>query len=95
MSVGRVVLDNRRTPCAIGLIRAARRMEELPVGTVMEIWTRDRFAPMEITLWAERDGHEVRDLGRRGPPLRRHMVFEVRRVAAMPPAAVDDVRQTA
>jgi len=84
MAERRVVLDNRRTPCAVGLIRAARMMDGLPAGTVMEIWTRDRFAPMEIPLWAERDGHEVRDRGRAGAPFRRHMVFEVRKAAADP-----------
>jgi len=73
----RVLLDNRRTPCAVGLIKAARLMATLPAGTIMEIWSRDHFAPREIPMWAERDGHEVRDLGRHGAWPRRHFVFEV------------------
>ncbi len=74
-----VVLDNRRAPCAVGLIRAAERMADLDPGTVLEIWSRDRFAPMEIPLWAEREGHLL--LGRRtaGWWPRRSHVFAVRR----------------
>lgn len=73
----RVLMDNRRTPCAVGLIKAARAMADLPSGTVMEIWSRDRFAPVEIPLWAKRDGHKVCDRGRQGPLGRRYFVFEV------------------
>lgn len=51
------VLDNRRTPCAVGLIRANAVIEELPRGDVLEIYTRDRFASVEIPLWARRAGH--------------------------------------
>lgn len=73
----RVLLDNRRTPCAVGLIRAARTLADLPGGTVLEIWSRDRFAPVEIPLWAETDGHDVVALGLRGAWPNRHYVFEV------------------
>jgi TusA-related sulfurtransferase len=72
-----VLLDNRRTPCAVGLIRAARTMRDLPTGTVLEIWSRDRFAPMEIPIWAERDGHRVVVRGQAGRWPKRHYVFEV------------------
>lgn len=61
-----VLLDNRRTPCAVGLIRAARAVRELQPGTVLEIWTRDRVAPVEIPVWVERDGHELVSMDRRG-----------------------------
>lgn len=77
----RVLLDNRRTACAVGLIKAARTMAELPVGTTLEIWSRDRFAPMEIPIWAERDGHEVRELGMQGHWGSRYFVFEVTKVS--------------
>lgn len=73
----RVLLDNRRTPCAVGLIKAARRMAELESGTILEIWSRDRFAPMEIPIWAERDGHLATQLPRRGRWPRGYYVFEV------------------
>ena len=79
----RVIQDNRATPCAVGLILAARRMAELPPGSVMEIWSRDRFAPVEIPIWAERDGHEVADLGPGGRWPRRYFRYEV--VKAGPP----------
>lgn len=74
---GRVVLDNRKTPCAVGLIKAARLMAELEPGTLLEIWSRDRFAPWEIRIWAEADGHRVDALGWHGTWPARHMVFEV------------------
>ncbi|MDC5698019.1 sulfurtransferase TusA family protein [Intrasporangium calvum] len=83
----RVILDNRRTPCAVGLIRAARTMESLPPDTVLEIWSRDRFAPMEIRIWAERDGLAVTERGEGGHWPRRHRVFEVYRSQTMPYAA--------
>lgn len=80
----RVLLDNRRTPCAVGLIKAARTIAELPAGAVLEIWSRDRFAPMEIPIWAEADGHSVTSLGMQGAWPNRHYVFEVRKGAGKP-----------
>ncbi|HHU08951.1 MAG TPA: sulfurtransferase TusA family protein [Intrasporangiaceae bacterium] len=73
----RVLLDNRRIPCAVGLIKAARTIADLESGTVLEIWSRDRFAPMEIPIWAERDGHLATALGRRGRWPTGYYVFEV------------------
>ena len=73
----RVLLDNRKTPCAVGLIKAARTMQELEPGTVLEIWSRDRFAPMEIRMWAERDDSEVRQLPNSGRWPFTYFVFEV------------------
>lgn len=71
------VLDNRRIPCAIGLIRAEAVMSTLEAGRVLEIHTRDRFAPMEITLWAERGGHGKPAAHRAGGWLRRYWVFSI------------------
>lgn len=82
MTEGRYLLDNRRTPCAVGLIKASRTMADLPPGTVMEIWSRDRFAPVEIPLWATKDGHEVKDCGMQGRRPSRWFVFEVTKAAA-------------
>lgn len=78
-SVPSLVLDNRRAPCAIGLIRAAREVAPLPSGTELQIWSKDRFAPMEIPLWAERDGHEVLAHERAGLWPWRYHVFTLRR----------------
>lgn len=83
----RVLLDNRKIPCAVGLIKAARLMADLEPGTVLEIWSRDRFAPWEIPLWAETAGHSVEALGWRGPVLARHMIFEVTKDGARSRAA--------
>lgn len=73
------LLDNRATPCAVGLIRAARAIRGMEPGSVLEIWTRDRVAPVEIPVWVEREGHEIVRQERDGRWPRRHFVFEVRR----------------
>lgn len=74
-----VVLDNRRVPCATGLIRARRRMAGLAAGDVLEVHSRDRFAPFELPLWAERDGHEVLTVHRDGRWLRRTFRIAIRK----------------
>jgi TusA-related sulfurtransferase len=73
------LLDNRATPCAVGLIRAAERMNAMPPGATLEIWSRDHFAPMEIALWADRDGYDLVSQERRGRWPRRFFVFRVHR----------------
>lgn len=82
VGVDHVLLDNRRAPCAVGLIKADRTMATLDPATVLEIWSRDRFAPMEISVWAARQGHHAQDLGRNGTWPRRYFVFEVRKRSA-------------
>lgn len=74
-----LLIDNRRTPCAVGLIRAARAIRELAPGSVLEIWTRDRVAPVEIPVWVEREGHEIIRQERVGHWPRGYFLFEVRR----------------
>ncbi len=76
-----LLLDNRATPCAVGIIRAARAVRAMAPGAVLEIWTRDRVAPVEIPVWAEREGHQVVRQERGGRWPRRWFVFEVRRAA--------------
>jgi TusA-related sulfurtransferase len=71
------LLDNRQTPRAVGLTRAATRMRELSPGALLEIWSRDHFAPMEIPLWAERDGYKVVIRSRAGAWPRRYHVFVI------------------
>lgn len=74
-----VVLDNRRVPCATGLIRARRRMAELAAGDVLEVHSHDRFAPFELPVWAERDGHEVLSVHRDGRWPRRTFRIAIRK----------------
>lgn len=71
------LLDNRHTPFAVGLIRAATRMRELPPGALLEIWSSDRFAPMEIPRWAERDGYKLIIRSRAGAWPHRYHVFVI------------------
>jgi TusA-related sulfurtransferase len=56
-------------------------MSVMPPGSTLEIWSRDHFAPMEIPLWADRDGYEVVSQDRGGRWPRRYFVFVVRRPA--------------
>lgn len=71
------VLDNRRTPCAVGLIRATGVIAKVPSGEVLEIHTRDRFAPVEIPLWATRSGHSEPVVRKEGSWPFRYWVFSV------------------
>lgn len=75
------LLDNRSAPCAVGLIRAARVMETLDAGQRLEVWSRDQFAPYEVPIWAENDGHTVEVKERTGKWPRRHWRFVIRRGA--------------
>ncbi|MBX3104456.1 MAG: sulfurtransferase TusA family protein [Cryobacterium sp.] len=71
------VLDNRQTPCAVGLIRADEAAATLKPGTPLQILTRDRFAQVEIPLWAERAGHSKPTISRAGFWPLRHFVFSL------------------
>lgn len=73
-----LVLDNRRTPCAVGLIRAAEQIRGLHPGQVLEIRSRDRFAPMEVPLWAAREGHRVEGVESVGRWPRKYVRFRIR-----------------
>lgn len=75
----RSLLDNRAAPCAVGLIRAAEQMASMPPGSTLEIWSRDRFAPFEIPLWAAHEGYDVLSHTRGGRWPRRFHVFLVQR----------------
>lgn len=59
-------LDNRGTPCSLGLLRVKQRLAELALGDALEVVTRDRFAPYEVPLWVERNGLELVSLQRGG-----------------------------
>ena len=76
---GCVVLDNRKVPCATGLIRARHRMADLASGDVLVVLSRDRFTPYELPLWAERDGHEVVAVHRDGRRPRRTFRIMIRK----------------
>ncbi len=65
-------LDNRKTPCALGLIRAKEVMESLPSGTVLELLSRDIYAPYEVPAWASKYGYRLLGHERRGLIFRYH-----------------------
>ena len=59
-------LDNRGSPCSLGLIRARHVLAKLRIGDLLEVVTRDRFAPYEVPLWVEKHGLRLHSLTRRG-----------------------------
>jgi putative copper resistance protein D len=59
-------LDNRGTPCALGLIRATEVMEALPSGAVLELLSKDVYAPYEVPAWAGKYGYRILKQERRG-----------------------------
>lgn len=66
-------LDNRRTPCALGLIRATEAMAELPSGAVLELLSKDVYAPYEVPAWAGKYGYRILKHEQRGVfPFRYH-----------------------
>lgn len=85
-AVGRVErLDNRSTPCALGLLRVRDRIAELPLGTTLEVVTRDRFARFEVPMWVERAGLELVSLEQRGFWLFASTVFRIRKTSELSP----------
>ncbi len=74
-------LDNRGTNCALGLLRVKQRMAELPLGTLLEVVTRDRFSPYEVPAWAEREGLELEYSKRTGAWLFTSFIFGIRKTA--------------
>jgi len=52
-------IDNRKTPCALGLLHVQRVMAGIPIGDVVEVVTRDRFAPYEVPAWVDRHALEL------------------------------------
>ncbi len=73
------LLDNRSVRCAVGIIRVARLLQDLPEGSLVEVWSRDRFAPFEIPIRVENDGHQVILQQRVGKWPRRYYRFLIRR----------------
>ncbi len=72
-------LDNRGSSCALGLLRVKQRLAELPMGAVLEVVTRDRFAPYEVPAWVEREGLELAALARSGFWLFSTTTFRIRK----------------
>jgi TusA-related sulfurtransferase len=79
-------LDNRGSSCSLGLLRVKQRLAEMPLGDVLEVVTRDRFAPYEVPAWVERQGLELVSLVRSGVWLFSTTTFTIRKtVAVLPP----------
>lgn len=72
-------IDNRRTPCALGLLHAQRVMAGIPLGDVVEVVTRDRFAPFEVPAWIDRLGLELLASERSGFWLFSTSTFRIRK----------------
>ncbi len=81
-------LDNRGTNCALGLLRVKQRMSELPLGALLEVVTRDRFASYEVPAWVEREGLDLEYSGRKGAWLFKSFVFGIRKTSLVSPPKV-------
>ncbi len=74
-------LDNRATPCALGLLKVQERLATMPLGATLEVVTRDRFAPYEVPAWVERAGLELTALERRGFWVFGSTLFRIKKTA--------------
>jgi len=85
------LLDNRNVGCALGLIRVRQTLSELPLGDLLEVRTRDRFAPYEVPAWVERVGLELTSQRRKGFWLFATYEFCIRKVRPVeaPRAKID------
>lgn len=77
------LLDNRNVTCSLGLMRVRQKLSELPLGDMLEVRTRDRFAPYEVPAWVERVGLEMAFQRRKGFWLFATYVFCIRKVTAV------------
>lgn len=76
-------IDNRRTPCALGLLHVQRVMAEVPIGDVVEVTTRDRYAVHEVPAWVDRHDLELVSQRRSGWWLFSTSTFTIRKTAAV------------
>lgn len=82
------LLDNRNVACSLGLVRVRQKLSEVALGDMLEVRTRDRFAPYEVPAWVERVGLEMAFQRRIGFWLFATYVFGIRKVAAVEPPRV-------
>ncbi|MFY1703426.1 sulfurtransferase TusA family protein [Micromonospora sp. WMMA1923] len=52
------VLDCRGQRCPLPVIAVARRLPELPVGTVVRVLADDPAAAVDLPAWCRMRGHE-------------------------------------
>ncbi|MFG1882044.1 sulfurtransferase TusA family protein [Micromonospora sp. NPDC049102] len=52
------VLDCRGQRCPLPVIAAARRMPQVPVGTVVRVLADDPAAAVDLPAWCRMRGHE-------------------------------------
>jgi len=81
-------LDNRGSPCSLGLVRTRERLSELKLGDSLEVLTRDRYAPFEVPIWVERNGLELTSLTRRGLWLLATTTFVIKKTVEVRPPRV-------
>ncbi|MDO3704533.1 sulfurtransferase TusA family protein [Micromonospora sp. C28SCA-DRY-2] len=58
MTAPREVLDCRGQRCPLPVIAVARRLPELPVGTVVRVLADDPAAAVDIPAWCRMRGQE-------------------------------------
>lgn len=52
------VVDARGAQCPGPLVELIRAVREVPVGTVVEVWTQEPRTKEDAKAWCQRSGHE-------------------------------------
>ncbi|MEM1544420.1 MAG: sulfurtransferase TusA family protein [Candidatus Bathyarchaeia archaeon] len=52
------VVDARGAQCPGPLVELIRAIKEVPVGAVVEVWTREPRTKEDAKAWCQRSGHE-------------------------------------
>ncbi|MFA0759831.1 MAG: hypothetical protein PVTTEEND_001517 [Candidatus Fervidibacter sp.] len=52
------IVDARGAHCPGPLVELIRAIKEVPVGTVVEVWTQEPRTKEDAKAWCERAGHE-------------------------------------
>lgn len=52
------VVDARGAQCPGPLVELIRAIKEVPVGSVVEVWTQEPRTKEDAKAWCQRSGHE-------------------------------------
>lgn len=68
--VGATRVDARGLLCPLPLVKAARAFAEAPAGLVIDLWSDDPSALVDVPEWCASRGHEVLGVKNEGAVLR-------------------------
>ncbi len=53
-----VILDARGLLCPMPIVRLSRKIREIPVGSVLEVWADDEGATSDVPAWCHKTGNQ-------------------------------------